>query len=514
MRYRFPLLCAFGVLLSVVLLSGRGVASASPQPAAPPTPAGVKEVPVTEVRVTEADRERVLALAAGEELVVTLPVNPSTGQRWEPVDLAGSGLELVDMVFQPDPALPAEQAGLMGGPALQVMRFVPSRNGPMRPVGLQSEPAALQFVYGRPWESTAQSTTGLSYQVIVAEPAELRAGPLPARRPAVEAAVSTGEYESQSAGTRALSTAYPPDYNLCTPGVPNNCTPVRNQGSCGACWAFATAGVLETVIKQRDGVDRDLSEQYLVSCNTDGWTCSNGGWWAHDYHMWRFPAAETGPGSRWEASFPYVASDAVCQSPYEAQERIDSWGYVAGALTVPTVDAIKQAILDHGALAVGVCIGPKFQSYLGGTFLIDEQSACPTGVNHGVVIVGWDDTKSAWYVRNSWGTFWGLSGYMWIGYGISKIGYGASFVDYHAPTPTPTATATPTFTPTPTPTGTATPYTMRVNAAGALFNDSLGQAWQADQAFVWGMSAEQPSPRRPPSTVRSTICCIRSTGRA
>ena len=176
MRYRFPLLCAFGVLLSVVLLSGRGVASASPQPAAPPTPAGVKEVPVTEVRVTEADRERVLALAAGEELVVTLPVNPSTGQRWEPVDLAGSGLELVDMVFQPDPALPAEQAGLMGGPALQVMRFVPSRNGPMRPVGLQSEPAALQFVYGRPWESTAQSTTGLSYQVIVAEPAELRAG--------------------------------------------------------------------------------------------------------------------------------------------------------------------------------------------------------------------------------------------------------------------------------------------------------------------------------------------------
>jgi hypothetical protein len=52
--------------------------------------------------------------------------------------------------------------------------------------------------------------------------------------------------------------------------------------------------------------------------------------------------------------------------------------------------------------------------------------------------------------------------------------------------PTATPTNTPTATPTRTPTATAIPYVMRVNAGGALFNDSLRQAWQADKAFATG----------------------------
>ena len=63
------------------------------------------------------------------------------------------------------------------------------------------------------------------------------------------------------------------------------CTPVRNQGDCGSCWAFATVAPLESAILIRDGVEVDLSEQWLVNCNTDGFNCVDGGWWAHDYHM-------------------------------------------------------------------------------------------------------------------------------------------------------------------------------------------------------------------------------------
>ncbi|TET95051.1 MAG: hypothetical protein E3J26_03470, partial [Candidatus Zixiibacteriota bacterium] len=60
--------------------------------------------------------------------------------------------------------------------------------------------------------------------------------------------------------------------------------PVKNQGGCGSCWAFGTVGPLECNIKILDGVTEDLSEQWLVSCNSSGWSCS-GGWFAHDYHQ-------------------------------------------------------------------------------------------------------------------------------------------------------------------------------------------------------------------------------------
>ena len=50
-------------------------------------------------------------------------------------------------------------------------------------------------------------------------------------------------------------------------------------------------------------------------------------------------------------------------------------------------------------------------------------------MNHCVTIVGWDDSKQAWLVKNSWGTGWGSTcgfgterGYIWIKYGCDNIG--------------------------------------------------------------------------------------------
>ena len=58
----------------------------------------------------------------------------------------------------------------------------------------------------------------------------------------------------------------------------NGVTPIKNQGSCGDCWAFATVGPLESQILLKDGLTVDLSEQYLVSCNsTDGAATAAGG---------------------------------------------------------------------------------------------------------------------------------------------------------------------------------------------------------------------------------------------
>jgi len=234
-------------------------------------------------------------------------------------------------------------------------------------------------------------------------------------------------------------------------------TSVKNQGSCGSCWAFGTVGPLESKIKIAGEGEKDLSEQYLLSCNTDGWDCG-GGWWAHNYHEWKKPPGESEAGAVFEADSPYVASDTSCSGPYSHPYQIDSWTYVGSQYSVPPTEDIKQAIYDHGPVAVAVCVNSAFQGYPGGVFTGPE---C-TDINHAVVLVGWDNnqgTNGAWILRNSWSAGWGESGYMRIEYGTSLVGYSANYVNYSSQGPTPTPTKTPTATPTatgPTPTNTPT----------------------------------------------------------
>jgi len=245
--------------------------------------------------------------------------------------------------------------------------------------------------------------------------------------------------EAPSMPRSLKSMALPASFSWCDEGA---CPPVRNQGNCGSCWAFASVGPLESNILIQGGDPADLSEQYLVSCNTSGWGCG-GGWWAHDYHQWRYAYSETGAGAVPEAGFGYAASDLPCGGPHTHPWQIDGWGYVDAAYAVPPVEEIKEAILGYGPVSVAVCVGSLFQRYNGGVFNTSE--SCGTGrVNHGVVLVGWDDDPpegggGCWILRNSWSTWWGEGGYMRIAYGTSNIGYAATYVVYSAPVPAPSA---------------------------------------------------------------------------
>ncbi len=208
--------------------------------------------------------------------------------------------------------------------------------------------------------------------------------------------------------TEALPSAYTGYY-----------TSIKNQASCGSCWAFSTCAQTESEILRKDGVHKDLSEQWLVSCNTDGWGC-NGGWFAFDYHV--------NPGAALESCFPYSATDEPCYTGCSYPYSINSWAYVGSSSGVPTTTAIKTAIYNHGAVAVAVYVTSSFQAYTGGVY-----NSCAWfvwSVNHAVQLVGWDDSKGAWLMKNSWGTGWGENGFMWIKYGCNKIGYAACYVNY------------------------------------------------------------------------------------
>lgn len=206
------------------------------------------------------------------------------------------------------------------------------------------------------------------------------------------------------------------------------CPAVRNQGPCGSCWAFGTIAALECNIMIKDHKEVDLSEQWLVSCNTNGWGC-NGGWWAHDYFQTKMDRCNR-TGAVLEKDCPYRAKDLPCEGPYPRPYHIDSWRLVGSSQGVAPTEAIKQAILDYGPVSVSCAVTQAFGAYTGGVFNEDDPSA---QINHAVALVGWDDTQGTngvWFLRNSWGPGWGEEGYMRIEYTVCKVGYAACYVKY------------------------------------------------------------------------------------
>jgi len=194
---------------------------------------------------------------------------------------------------------------------------------------------------------------------------------------------------------------------------------IKNQGSCGSCWAFAAVGLLECMILKNDGIEVDLSEQHMVSCNPYGWGC-NGGYWPQDMLV--------DPGSPYETCFPYTATDAPCISTCPYPYQIQSWAFVTEDWVVPPTENIKQAIYTYGAVQVGVYVDRWFQAYTGGVLTKCKKNA--TYTNHAVILCGWDDAKGAWLMKNSWGTGWGEDGFMWIPYGCDRVGEGANYFIY------------------------------------------------------------------------------------
>jgi cathepsin L len=200
-------------------------------------------------------------------------------------------------------------------------------------------------------------------------------------------------------------------------------SPVRNQGSCGSCWAFATAAALESSYLIRNNQSIKVSEQHLVSCSRSG-SC-DGGWpqLALDKLL--------GTGAADGTAYPYTGTSAVCELRKATPYHWSNWGLVAKSQrSIPKPVEIKKALCEHGPLITTVYVDDEFGSYKKGILnkIVDRSR----GINHAVVIVGWDEAKNAWLIKNSWASDWGkLGGYAWVDYEAHNIGYATSWVQAH-----------------------------------------------------------------------------------
>ena len=241
------------------------------------------------------------ALAADDLLTVRLPAQTSAGYTWDIQDLDQSVLKLEVRERQ--------MAPILGGTDTEVLRFK----------GVGKGTAAIKLAYHRPWAQESADTQTFAARVDVP-------------------GAYTGVYSRpKSTSKRALSAqeltvaGVPSAYKICDGN--GGCTPVRNQASCGDCWAFATAGVFENLLALSNNASYDLSEQYLTSCNSEGWGC-NGGFAAFDYYVNKHVSSEGDAGAVYEGDDPFVSGDGndrACGSAHPHHEKLQSWAYVNGS---------------------------------------------------------------------------------------------------------------------------------------------------------------------------------------
>ena len=174
-----------------------------------------------------------------------------------------------------------------------------------------------------------------------------------------------------------VKNAAPDAWNWKDQGVVSD---VKDQGSCGSCWAFSTMGNLEGLYALEKGVVKTFSEQQLVDCDTLDSGCNGG------LMEYSFTWLKDNGGFNLDTDYPYKGTKQACKSDSSKYVDMKVTGYkklANGYSNWDCVDedGIKELLYETGPLAVALNANP-LQTYSSG--ILDKTAAqCPTsGLNH------------------------------------------------------------------------------------------------------------------------------------
>jgi len=215
----------------------------------------------------------------------------------------------------------------------------------------------------------------------------------------------------------------PPSYKTYQNWADIYTTAVKDQGYCGSCWAFSATQQIESD-SIRTGLlttDDDLSPQQIVSCATvDSYGCEGGDPWYAYYYVQKAGGIESNDDYPYTSYWDVTGTCSSDSSDFEV--TVDSYYWLSSETEM------MEHVMTTGPLSV--CVDADAWS----TYTSGIVTTCGTSVDHcvqavGVSITADDEASKYWIIRNSWGTDWGIEGYIYIEYGVNlcEIDYLATF---------------------------------------------------------------------------------------
>lgn len=181
---------------------------------------------------------------------------------------------------------------------------------------------------------------------------------------------------------------------------------IKDQGNCGACWAFGTIQACESAYALANGKLNSCSEQNLIDCCTPMCSGCNGGF---ESRALDFILQKQNGLLNSENEYPYEAAEGTCR--FDESKGINQIkSYIHGRQG--DEDYLKT-LSAQGVLDIAIdCSQASFQLYTGGIY--DEPSCYKFAVNHAVGLIGYGTENGIdyWLVRNTFGKNWGEDGYI------------------------------------------------------------------------------------------------------
>jgi len=199
---------------------------------------------------------------------------------------------------------------------------------------------------------------------------------------------------------------------------------VKDQGSCGSCWAFATVANLEGLYYAEKKEMKTFSEQMVVDCDTYDSGCNGG------LMEYTFDWLKKNGGINLEEDYPYIGFKQSCKSDPSKYADFKVTGYKKLGSSYETwspvdEDEIKEFLYETGPLAIALNANP-LQTYVSGILDLPESKCSSSGINHAVTLVGYgtdaETSMDYWIVKNSWGINWGEEGFFRIRRGNGTCG--------------------------------------------------------------------------------------------